>query len=138
MSHQQTRTLDELLRQWEHRADVAEVLQQPQLARLLRQIIDDVRESAAEYLTWLSEADARARSGRSVRWLRQRFPEWEVMGHARLERGRRWYRALIVPTSIERQRALRQMKRRTTPPRSAKERALAVVAARMAQQRVTS
>lgn len=66
-------------------------------AELLRRVCDRVAKAAVEYLEWVSEADAKLRSGRSTEFFRSRFGEWERAGHA-AKRGRvRWYRLLVVP-----------------------------------------
>lgn len=66
-------------------------------ARIIERVCDSVSESLREYLTWLSEPDARLRSGRTVEWLRGRFAEWASEGMAEVRSGRRYYRAVIVP-----------------------------------------
>ena len=66
-------------------------------AKLIERVCDRVADSLREYLTWLSEPDARLRSGRTVEWLRGRFAEWAGEGMAELRNGRRYYRAVIVP-----------------------------------------
>lgn len=63
-------------------------------------ILDRVRAAANDYLDWLTEGEARLRSGKSVEWLRARFPQWMAAGHARYDgqgRGKRLYRQLVVP-----------------------------------------
>ena len=66
-------------------------------ARIIERICGRVSESLREFLTWLSESDARLRSGRSVEWLRGRFAEWASEGMAEVRRNRRYYRAVIIP-----------------------------------------
>jgi hypothetical protein len=66
-------------------------------ARIIERVCDSVSESLREYLTWLSEPDARLRSGRTVEWLRGRFAEWASEGMAEVRGGRRYYRAVIIP-----------------------------------------
>lgn len=66
-------------------------------ADLAERICDKVAAAAEEYLRWLSEEDARLRSGWSVTRLRSHFGEWERQGHARRDGRRRLYRMLIVP-----------------------------------------
>jgi hypothetical protein len=68
----------------------------------------------AEYLTWISEADARIRSAHAPAWFRVRFPEWERQGLARWNPKRpreRQYRAIIVPLAAD-PRAVRADARR--------------------------
>ena len=60
-------------------------------------LCDEVRESALEYLTWLTDDEAALRSGRSTDWLRGRFPDWQEQGNAKLDGRRRLYRMIVVP-----------------------------------------
>jgi len=60
-------------------------------------VVDRVRDCMGPYLDWLTEDEARARSGRSVEWLRGQLPEWEALGLAKRDGKRRLYRRLIVP-----------------------------------------
>lgn len=77
----------------------------PQAATLER-ACERVQDACPDYLRWLTEGEAALRSGRAERWLSARFPEWEAMGHAKLVKRTRYYRAIIVPaaplTAIER------------------------------------
>jgi hypothetical protein len=69
-------------------------------AENLDRVLDRVRAAALDYLDWLTEGEARLRSGKSTDWLRARFPAWMAAGHARYDgqgRGKRLYRQLIVP-----------------------------------------
>ena len=66
-------------------------------AETLSRFIDAVLESAEDYLTWLSEGEARLRSGHSVEWLRGRFAGLQSQGLAKLEGKRRMYRAVGIP-----------------------------------------
>jgi hypothetical protein len=60
-------------------------------------LLDRVRTAAIDYLDWLSEGEARLRSGKSVEWLRARFAGWAASGHAKKDGQRRLYRQLVVP-----------------------------------------
>jgi hypothetical protein len=60
-------------------------------------LADRVATVMQPYLDWLTEAEARARSGRSEHWLRARFGEWAQAGLAEFRGRRRYYRRLIVP-----------------------------------------
>jgi hypothetical protein len=51
----------------------------------------------AETDRWLTEDRAKLRSGKSTRWLRERFKVWAEEGYAKLERGERFYYAPAVP-----------------------------------------
>ena len=64
------------------------------LARWADQLAIDIK---AEGDRWLTEDRARLRSGRSIRWLRERFKGWAQEGYAKLERGERFYYAPAVP-----------------------------------------
>lgn len=70
---------------------------QDAVANAIERLCDAVAASAEDYLTWLSESDAMLRTGRSVRWLRSHFPEWERAGHGRWRAGHRQFRLLILP-----------------------------------------
>jgi len=64
------------------------------LARWADQLAIDIK---AEADRWLTEDRAGLRSGRSIRWLRERFNGWAQEGYAKLERGERFYYAPAVP-----------------------------------------
>jgi hypothetical protein len=66
-------------------------------AALMERVCAAVSEAAEDYLTWLSETDAKLRSGHADPWFRARRVQWQADGHAR-KHGRDWhYRALIIP-----------------------------------------
>jgi hypothetical protein len=94
--HQDTH-LETVLEEW--RSDVAALRKHglEDAATSLQHRVDEVSIAAREYLEWLSESAAMLRSGRAKRWLRERFPEWEQVGHARIRGGHRQYRTIIVP-----------------------------------------
>lgn len=71
-------------------------------AKLIEDFAAAVRESnAEEFLRWIGESDASLMSGRSVKWLRGQYPEWESLGHARKgEGGRREYRMIVLPRRV--------------------------------------
>ncbi len=80
--------------------DDAEVLRRHgdvRQAEQLERCAGEAGAAAEEYIRWLTEEDAMLRSGRSRKWLRRHFPEWEHAGQARRDRSRRFYRMLIVP-----------------------------------------
>jgi hypothetical protein len=64
-------------------------------------VVDRVRDCMGPYLDWLTEDEARTRSGWSITRLRAAFPEWETLGlsrwHGEGRRAARQYRRLIVP-----------------------------------------
>lgn len=69
-------------------------------AASIERVVDAVAESMAAFLEILSESEAQLRSGWSVERLRGRFAEWEARGLAMLdERGKRRYRAIVLPLS---------------------------------------
>jgi hypothetical protein len=73
----------------------------PQAASIER-VCAEVRESMASFLEILSESEAQLRSSWTVDRLRGRFPEWEARGLAMLdERGKRRYRAIVLPARAE-------------------------------------
>ncbi|NUO65777.1 MAG: hypothetical protein HOQ34_19620 [Gemmatimonadaceae bacterium] len=90
-------SLEEVLADERGRAQVLRAAGHTREADNLDRLLDRVRASAVDYLDWLSEAEARLRSGKSVEWLRARFAGWAAAGHARLDGRRRLYRQLIVP-----------------------------------------
>jgi len=74
------------------------------VADAIEDFADSVARAAEDYLTWLSEADAMGRRGKSAAWLRKRFPDWYDMGHARYSgrNGRvREYRQAVVPQLLD-------------------------------------
>jgi len=89
--------LEQVLADWSERVSAARFLKHEREAELLDQLVAEVRESAHEYITWISEAEAALRSGHQTPWFRHRFAEWERAGHARRGKSGREYRMLIVP-----------------------------------------
>lgn len=67
------------------------------VAAALEKLLDDVAEASEDYRRFVAEEDAMLRSGHRAPWFRQRYPEWERQGHAKMIRGRRHYRLVIVP-----------------------------------------
>lgn len=78
-----TETPEEVLASIREDAAVARRLGHEHDAKLLEQTANRVASSIDEYLTWISETDARIRSGHTSAWFRARFPEWERQGLAR-------------------------------------------------------
>jgi hypothetical protein len=81
-------------------ANVLRLKGHPHDAELVEQVVDRLARAAEEYLTWLSEDEARLRSGKSAAWLRARFTAWEAEGHARYHGRRREYLMLVVPQRV--------------------------------------
>lgn len=70
-------------------------------AKLIEEFASEVAESAEEYLRWIGETDAAMMSGKSEKWLRGQFLNWESLGHARKgQNGKREYRMLILPRRV--------------------------------------
>lgn len=90
-------TLEQVLADAREEAAVLKRAGHPIQAAGLERLCDAVAGAAEDYLTWLSEGDARLMSGRSVEWLRGRFAGWLALGLARMNGKRREYRALIIP-----------------------------------------
>ena len=84
----------------------------PHDATLLEGLLDRVSAAAEDYITWLSEDDARLRSGHTVYWLRARFGGWESQGHARWNGRKREYMMLIIPQRTHPSAAREQGRRR--------------------------
>lgn len=63
----------------------------------VEQITADVAAAAEDWLKWLSETDAVARSGYSADWLRGRFEALRRDGHAKMVGRSRQYRACAIP-----------------------------------------
>jgi hypothetical protein len=88
------------LADWRSDADALDRQDQAADAEKLRRQCDAVTKSAEDYLTFLSEKEAVLWSGYSKVWLRQRFPAWQRLGHAKTrERGKgdRLYRRCVLP-----------------------------------------
>jgi hypothetical protein len=92
----EARNLEQLLADWRGDAEVLRRQGHNREAEQIERFVDDVTVVAEDYLRWLSEDEARLRAGRSLGWLRSRFPEWERAGHARRDGRRRHYRMLVI------------------------------------------
>ena len=69
-----------------------------QQAAYIEQLLDQIRDAAEDFLTWLSEDKAYLKSGLSHRTLRRRFRELMDCGMARYsERGEREFRSCAIP-----------------------------------------
>lgn len=66
-------------------------------AQSITSLCDAVTAVMRSYLTWLSEDNARLRSGHGTDYLRARFAQWEADGMARKVGRMRQYREVIVP-----------------------------------------
>lgn len=76
------------------------------MADALEDVAGKVQASAEDYLTFVTESEARLR-GAKLAFLRRNYPTWEQDGHARKVHGVREYRAImlprVTPTSIARE-----------------------------------
>lgn len=59
-------------------------------AATLERVLDAVRESARDFVEWISEGEAKLRSGRGDDFFRARRAVWAEDGLAQ-QRGRTWY-----------------------------------------------
>jgi hypothetical protein len=98
-------TLEETIANWRSDADALRRTGHTNDARLLDRCADEATQSAYEYLNWLTEPEARLRSGHSTDWLRSRFGAWAEQGLARWDGRKRQYRAVALPTRAHRELA---------------------------------
>lgn len=89
--------LETVLADWRAKARVLDGAGHANDARLLDDFADAVAAAAEDYLRWVSEADARLRTGWSVDRLRARWHELAKEGHAEMRGRVRYYRALVLP-----------------------------------------
>lgn len=92
--------LETVLADWREIAQTFRRAGQGPQAELVERIAAEVAAAAEDYMRKLSEEEAMNWSGKSRDWLKHRFPEWEVAGHAGQEGRKRWYRAVVVPHRI--------------------------------------
>jgi hypothetical protein len=90
-------TLDEVIAEGRGEASVLASHGHHGQAKTLELFVERVVAAARPYLTWLSDAEAKLRSGKSVDWLRARFPAWEAAGLAKTVGRTRYYRELVIP-----------------------------------------
>ncbi len=91
------RSLEQILADWRGDARVLRRRGDLRLAEQLERCADEAAVAAEDYIRWLTEDDARLRSGWSLARLRRQFPVWERQGHARRDGRRRLYRMLVIP-----------------------------------------
>ena len=91
--------LEEVLARWRSDAAVLRRNDVKANASVLERCIHDVESAAMDYLTWLTEEQAMAKSGRSREWLQKRWDAWRTDGNANLDRNqkRRLYRSCVIP-----------------------------------------
>ena len=69
-------------------------------ADLLERCASEMDVALGGFLKWISEPDARLKSGRSIDYFRDHFAEWSVLGLAELRGRTRYYRSVIVPQRV--------------------------------------
>lgn len=89
--------LSDVLDAWRSDAAVLRRAGHETEAVMCERMAGEVEASAEEWVTFVTEADAMLRSGRSAAWHRGRFAEWERDGHARIRSKLRYYRLAIIP-----------------------------------------
>jgi hypothetical protein len=90
-------SLEQVLADFREEATVLKANGHGAQADTLIRCLDAVKGGAEEYLTWLSEAEASLKSGRSKVWHRGQFANLEAQGLARWHSKRRYYRACAIP-----------------------------------------
>lgn len=90
-------TLDQVIADGRGEAAVLRAHGHRAQAESLAAFVERVADAARPYLTWLSDAEAKMRSGKSVEWLRARFAAWEAAGLAKMVGRKRYYRELVIP-----------------------------------------
>lgn len=69
-------------------------------ADLLEQCADEMQAALGGFLSWMSEPDARLKSGKSIDYFRDHFAEWSMLGLAETRGRTRYYRSVIVPQRV--------------------------------------
>jgi hypothetical protein len=90
--------IEQVLADAAERANTLRLEGHPVQALAIERVLDQVRAAAAEYLTWLSEPEAMAYTGRSAQWLRAHFGQWYARGLARWDstgRARQYRRCVL-------------------------------------------
>lgn len=108
------RALEQVLADWRGDAQTLRRRGDTRLAEQLERCADEAAAAAEEYIRWLTEDDARLRSGWSLARLRGHFPTWERQGHGRRDGKRRLYRMLIIPQRTNTLAALEAGRRAAT------------------------
>lgn len=99
----ETRAVSELLQvlaDWRGEAAVLRKHGAEPVAVAIERVCEAVAAAAEPFTTFLSEPDAKLRSGKSAGWLRTRFADWERAGFAKSERGQRYYLECVVPMRV--------------------------------------
>jgi vacuolar-type H+-ATPase subunit H len=118
LTHATEKQLEQVIADAREEASILRRHGSEHVAKALEDFADNVSRAAEDYLTWLSEAEAMGRSGKSASWLRKRFGLWLDMGHARYGNRRhreREYRQTVIPQrlhiSVMREEAMREAER---------------------------
>lgn len=108
--------LEQVIADWREQATILASNGHGAQAESIRRVCDAVVNAAGirEYLDWLSEADAVAKSAKSKWWLRARFPGWVDRGLARWDPKRssqRQFRSIVIPQRVNSEAAKAQARR---------------------------
>lgn len=98
-------TLEEVLADARGEAAVLRAHGHKGQAESIEKVCEAVTAAAYEYLNWLTEPEARLRSGHSTEYLRARFARWLEQGLARWDGRKRQYRAVVIPQRGNREAA---------------------------------
>lgn len=96
-------TIEELLANYRENAAILEHACAKEQAELYRRVAQEVTDALGDYLRWLSEEEAALWSGKSTRWLRDRFEAMAAtMPPTARRAGRhRQYRAAALPRAVD-------------------------------------
>jgi hypothetical protein len=96
------RSLETVIADWQSNADAADRIGEADKAKLIRTIVREVSDAAADYLVFTSETEAILYSAKSKNWLRRQFAIWERQGNAKWNgRKLRLYRRCVLPRRAE-------------------------------------
>jgi hypothetical protein len=90
--------LNQVLADWREQAAMLSKHGHKEQASSIVQLCDEVADVTEDFRTFISEGDARLRSGWSLSKLRRHFGEWRENGHAEIRGRVRYYRLCIIPT----------------------------------------
>jgi hypothetical protein len=99
------RPLEQVLADWREDANALRRNSHAHDAQLIERLCDEVQASAHDFLNWLTEGEAKLRSGHSAEYLRARFPQWLEQGLARWDGKKRQYRSVCIPQRGNREAA---------------------------------
>lgn len=90
--------LDQVIADFREEATVLRANGHATQAQAVERVLDAVSSAAADWLAWISEAEAQLRSGKGADFFRVRRQAWAEDGLAEQRNGRRWFfRRVIVP-----------------------------------------